>query len=148
MILRNFLLADAITFAPDGKLFVHGGGIGKLYATHFPWPQPQLAAFVTLIGEPEDEVASQRSLTLAFVAPDGSELPARVGGTFAVPPREKPEVPQIINFSTQFVGAVFDDEGVYWLRVSLDGEELARMPVEVERREAPTQWRPLDSLGQ
>jgi hypothetical protein len=135
MILRNFILADAVTFGPEGKLFIHGGGVGKVYATHFPWPQPQLAVLATLI--PEDEPpGSDHDFTVTFRAPSGGELEARAGGNFRIPPPEREEFRQAINFATQLVGVQFPEEGLYWVRALYDGEELGRLPLEVEQREA------------
>jgi hypothetical protein len=143
MILRNFILADAVTFGPEGKYFLHGGGIGKVYATHFPWTQPQLAVFATLV--PVDEPAgSDHDFAVTFLAPSGEELAARTGGNFRVPPNEREDVRPVINFATSLVGVQFPAEGLYWVRALYDGEELGRLPLEVEERE-DTGWVPVGS---
>ncbi len=134
MIAQSFLVADAVTFGPDGKAFIHGGGIGKIFATDFPWTQPQLAVYVTLVPEEGDEPGPDHDLTVTFIAPGGEELDARISGTFRIPPTERESLRPRITFASQFVGAQFPGPGVYWVRVVYDSNELARLPLEVEER--------------
>jgi len=142
MRLRTFILADAVTVSADGKAFIHGGGVGRVYAQSFPWTQPQLAAFVTLVGEGE-EPGSEHTLSLGFRGPRGQDLEARVDGDFKIPPRGRDDVEATINFTTQFIGAEFPEPGVYWLCLVFDGVELDRIPVSVVHADQRPPWMPL-----
>jgi len=135
MILRNFLIADAVTFGSDRKVYIHGGGVGKLYATSFPWTQPQLAVYVSLLPEDEDEPGSDHNLTVDFEAPGGEVLEAMISGGFRIPPPDRDDFRPLITFGSQFVGAAFPGAGLYWVRVLYDEREVGRHPLELEERD-------------
>ena len=136
MILRAFILADAVTFTADGKYFIHGGGVDRIFAAHFPWTHPQLAAFVTLVPEADDVPGSDRHLEIEFVDEDDQPIEARIGGNFRIPPSDasRGRFPTV-HFNGNFVGVAFREPGVYWVRALVDHQELGRLPLTIEERQ-------------
>jgi hypothetical protein len=69
MQLDAFILADAVATPPDGKFYVHGGGLSRMEAPSLPWPI-QLSALIRLHID-EKEAQKSHHLRLTLVGPTG-----------------------------------------------------------------------------
>lgn len=134
MIARNLLLADAVDVGPSGKLFIHGGGIGRVFASHFPWAQPGLGVVGTIELEEHEPGGKDHEVAIEFLDASGAPLGAGVTSIFRPGAPEDPELPASVNLALMFQGLVFPEPGRYWVAVSVDGEELRRLAFAVRLR--------------
>src|SRR5262245_50313329 len=73
MRLDTCLLADAATTTPDGKVFIHGGGITRLTPPTLPWTHPMLALVLRFELE-EDDPGTSHQISLGLNSPAGEEM--------------------------------------------------------------------------
>jgi hypothetical protein len=137
MRVRNFLLADAVAVGPEGKAFIHGAGIDRVHAMTFPWTQPQLAAYITLLRE-EEQFGSDHYFRFRFLRPDGSRLGPEIGGNFRIPTPQDPDSPVQMNLALALAGIEFPEAGRYEAELEVDEEVLDSLPLVVALREAPS----------
>lgn len=128
MILRNFLLADAVDVGPGGKAFIHGGGVSRLFAHRLPWIHPTLGVYATLEGEP-DEVGEPQPLELLIVRPDGEPLPARIDTSFALAAPTDSELPASVTMALGMAGVQFPELGLYHVVLRVGDAEIGRVPL-------------------
>lgn len=128
------LLADAATGLPDGKLYVHGGGITRIAAPVVPWPQPSLALVLRFMTGPEDW-GQVTKLKFSLEDPDGASVlpPAEVSTEVATPVVEVEEGEDtafqvVLNLGG---GVLFPRLGLFTFRVSIDDKEVKELPLAV-----------------
>ncbi len=134
MRVRALILADAVSVDAEGKTFVHGGGITRLYAHSFPWTHPQLALWAS-IERDEEPLGSDHDVRIRFLTPEGSPLGPETSAHFrwARPQGAPEQLPLLMNFASSYVGVSFPEPGVYSIQLLVDGDELGRLPFEVLR---------------
>ena len=143
MKLRNLLLADAVDAGAEGKVFIHGGGIGRITGGSFPWTQPRLALFVTVEREEGEEPGSDHLLEMDIVDADGSTIAPTMNSLFRVPADEVEGVPVDMNALVTMNGLTFPAPGVYTLIVRVDGLELGRAAFRVVAGDDPGATHPM-----
>jgi hypothetical protein len=132
MRLDTFLLADAATAPPDGKLYIHGGGLTVIRAPITPISVPLSLAIRLEIEERELHVP--HVLRLSILAPDGNSVwPAQELG---FGPMDEPQQvadgeERYIQLALSFGALTFESEGVYTFSLAADGETLREMAVPV-----------------
>jgi hypothetical protein len=128
MILRSFILADAVDVGPNGKVFIHGGAVSRIFAREFPWTHPTVAVFARLEGT-RDEIGSEHSFAIRIQRDDGGEPVADVESPFRLVEPSDSELPPDVNFAMTFAGVRFIEAGMYHVTIEVDGEELGRLPL-------------------
>jgi len=71
--LTTALLADAAIATPDGKLYIHGGGIDTILVPRVPVLHPTLALALSVLVEMDDRGHDLR-VDISFLGPDGATL--------------------------------------------------------------------------
>jgi hypothetical protein len=132
MRLDTCLLADAATTTPDGKMFIHGGGITRLTPPTLPWTHPTLTLVLRFELEAED-VGVAHEILLGLESPAGEAMltPAptiKVPGAAA---RAIPGEESYLQTVFQIAGIPIATDGIYRLSVALDGEPLRVLPIAV-----------------
>lgn len=133
MRLDFMLLADAATASPDGKLFIHGGGVSRIMAPMLPWTQPQIVLVARFEMDQDDDYETPHELQVSATDPDGAVLvpPSRLG----VPPQPRPESiegeERYMNMALGLASLMFGREGVYRFELRLDGELVRSLPLVV-----------------
>lgn len=132
MRLDLMLLADAATASPDGKLFIHGGGVTRITAPVLPWTQPQLVLVARFLVEP-DAYNRPHELQVSVTDPEGA---------IVVPPAQLPVTPQpqpehiqgeelYMNMALGMASLSFTREGAYRFELRLDGKLVRALPLVV-----------------
>jgi hypothetical protein len=130
------LIADAVSAPPDGKFYIHGGGLTRLTVPHFPFPVPQLGVFVRLEVD-KDEVGGVHDFRFALSDPDGSpvaamppfraELPALPPG--APEPEEGEQ--RFVVLAVNLAGILVGRAGLHTLAFYVDEDRLGEIPLPV-----------------
>lgn len=136
MRLNALLIADAVSAPPDGKFYIHGGGLTRLTVPAFPFPVPQLGVFVRLEIE-EHEVGEMHEFAFEFTDPDGD--PVGPGARFeAQIPPPLPGFPELEEGEQRFVvlalnigGISVGRRGLHTFAFRVDGEALGTVPLPV-----------------
>ncbi len=134
MRIRNFIIADAVSPGPQGKMFVHGGGVTKIGALQFPFVQAKLGLLVTLVYEsPEDDV--EQHVEIAIVNDQDVETVKLLDLEAPKPPEsfETREAWRLLHLIGDVSGLLFEEPGRYWVVLKLNGNEIDRMLLDVER---------------
>lgn len=134
MRLDFMLLADAATATPDGKLFIHGGGVSRLNPPSLPWTQPQLGLVARFVMD-LDDYGRPHEIQLSAAAPSGTLLipPAQL----PVEPAPRPDTTAgdeeevYMNMALGLASLTFGEEGVYRFDLRLDGELVRSLPLAV-----------------
>ncbi len=138
MRIRNFIVADAISQGPDGKFFVHGGGVTSIDAFGFPYAHPSLGVLITLVYEgPEDDVEQHIEVVVAKEgASTGNTL---LDMTAPTPPDafEARESWRLIHLIGTVSGLQFEESGLYWVALRLNDREVDRMVLMVSEIARP-----------
>lgn len=129
MRLDALLIADAAT-AADGKLFIHGGGITRINPSRFPWGQ-SLAFVIHLVLDADDDPGATHTLAIELRDPAGNHvIPA---GAHTLPPVEvyKAVPGEVLSYAiaATYTNVVFPQEGLYEVRVLVDGVQLRDFPL-------------------
>ena len=120
MKLDVFLIADAAS-GVEGKLFVHGGGVGRIDAPIWPWSHPMMSVVIRFVID-EDEQDVPHATEVRLLDPEGEpvidlgpfEWPAR-----AVQSRQEGE--QVFwDLVLGVAGFRFETQGVYVWEVKAD----------------------------
>lgn len=132
MRLDTFLLADAATASPDGKLYIHGGGLTTIRAPVVPLGVALAVAIRLQVDE--DELRGTHELQLSMSAPDGSEVwptqRLRFGPLAHLETIADGEE-RYIQLALSFGAVTFATHGIYRLVLVVDGETLRDMSVPV-----------------
>jgi hypothetical protein len=138
MRLNALLLADAVSAPPDGKFYIHGGGLTRLAVPALPFPIPQLGVFVRLEIE-EGEIGQTHEFKFELTDPDGDPVgpiqPPRFRAQLPSPPPDAPKpeegeqrfVVLAINISGLSVGR----KGLHNFSFCIDGDVLGSVPLPV-----------------
>jgi hypothetical protein len=133
MLLNALLVADAVSAPPDGKFYIHGGGLTRLTVPSLPFPIPQLGIFVRLEIE-EAEVG--RTYEFRFKLTDPDDVSVGVLPQFEAPlpatpvPLEDGEQ-RFAVLGMNIAGIMVGRAGLHRLTFAVDGEPLAVVPLPV-----------------
>jgi hypothetical protein len=147
MRLDALLLADAVSAPPDGKFYIHGGGLSRLEVPGTPCPAP-FGVFARL--EVSDaELASSHHFRITLIGPTG--LPN-------IPPLEIQSEPQKIDVERleseqrfmQFaisLTALVVRVGLYHVELRVDKRKVGSVPLPVMVRPAEGELQQLLGLN-
>jgi hypothetical protein len=132
MRLDTFLLADAASAPPDGKIYVHGGGITRIDAPMLPFTL-QLGIVIRLVVS-EDELREAHHFSLAFTDRAG----APVHPTMQIKSEPLPHIDalaegeeRIAQLALNVGGLTFRHEGPCTIEFAADGVPLKTMTLAV-----------------
>lgn len=137
MELETLIVADSVSTPPDGKFYIHGGGISRLEVPSLPFPIP-LGILLRLRIESEDDLRRSHRVGVVLRGPRG--VPNVPGVEFDLaPPEDLPLLEgeeQFANVSLQ-INAVAVLAGLYRVEIALDGETVRELPIPVIVAEGP-----------
>ncbi len=137
MELETLIVADAVSTPPDGKFYVHGGGISRLEVPMLPFPIPLGVLLRFRIDE--DDLNRSHRVALVLIGP--ADIPNVPGIEFDLaPPEEPPTLAPGEEHFTQIgmqINAVAVRAGLHHLQVDLDGERVRHVPIPVIVAEGP-----------
>ena len=130
MLLETLIVADGVSTPPDGKFYVHGGGISRLEVPKLPFPIP-LGILLRLRVEDDDDYARTHQVGIVLIGPRG--LPNVPGVEFELAAPDDAQEPleseeRVANVALT-INAVAVHGGVYTLKVDLDGETVRELPL-------------------
>lgn len=123
-------LADGAQTAGDGKLYVLGGGIDRIFSQEFPARHPLLALVVKLKLHPI-ECEREHKMEIELWDRDGQRLGPKVDAQFKADrqPKARPGSVQIV---LNFLGAEFPKPDDYEFHILVDGQHRKTVPLYVE----------------
>jgi hypothetical protein len=136
MELTTAMLADGAQQA-GGKLYVLGGQWDRLVVSNFPAQHPTMA--VVLVIKVEYNEALDRHQLDVQLSLDGQPMDARAAGGMITghSPGQVRGAPTFVPLALTFNNVVFENPGRYEWVITVDGDELARVPLEVLQGAAP-----------
>jgi hypothetical protein len=134
--LRIFTIADHAVVAPDGKLYMNGGGVDRLFMQSFPGATTPLS-LVIRFRVPWGMTSQPIPFEVRLLDADrNSIIPGPLaGGNLEVGrvPGQRPgdELAAMVAFN--FAGVPIANEGTVFFHLSVDHKELAVLPLKIER---------------
>lgn len=130
MRLDSFLIADHAVAAPDGKLYVNGGGITRLAVPRAGTVIPYLTIALRFLATPDD--VGQHMFALRLQTPEGIHLfPPDARPIEVSPSNTVPDEEIYVQVVASFGGLPVVTTGTYTLSVELDGEVIREMKLPV-----------------
>jgi hypothetical protein len=133
MRLSALLVADAVSAPPDGKFYIHGGGLTRFTVPSLPFPIPQLGIFVRLEVE-QTEVGQSHGFQFTLTDPDGVAVGAFPRFEAALPetpvPLEDGEQ-RFVVLAVNIGGILVGRTGLHHLKFLVDDEPLGTVPLPV-----------------
>jgi hypothetical protein len=133
MRLDAFLLADAVSTPPDGKVYVHGGGLTRIMAPSLPFILPQLGVLARFevdeseLQAPHEFVISLTGPDGAYVIPPGHLRSEPVGALGPLPDGEEHYLQIALNFGSLPLASA----GIYRFELHADDEPVKTMTIPV-----------------
>jgi hypothetical protein len=127
-------LADAAEAIPGRKFAVIGGGVSRVGGPQFPLRHPHLALVVGL-AVTAAELDAEHEVRFVILRADGKELASGAAQIRATGSSDGHDT--VVTFSVDLWNLVFESPGDYSCRLLVDGSERKRLPLVVERLEAP-----------
>jgi hypothetical protein len=125
------ILADAVSSPPDGKFYVHGGGLTRYEVAGLPAPLPLGVLARIKIGKEDHEQTHLIRFTL--VGPTGAAnvdpIEARITNAGEEPDRLEGEE-EVLQLALQIPGVAVR-EGLYHLELQINGRVARRVPLPV-----------------
>jgi hypothetical protein len=134
-------LADAADARPGQKFAVIGGGVSRLGGPTFPLRHPHLALVCGLLVT-APELGREHELQFVLLGPDGNQLSNAQAKIMANGPPDGRD--SVLTFSLDLWNLAFPTPGDYSIRIVVDGSERKRLPLIVEKRQAPPGERPTE----
>jgi hypothetical protein len=130
MELTTAMLADSARVA-EGKLYVHGGQWTNLWTQAFPASHPALAVVIVLRVDYHEAIDSHE-LNVALMM-DGVFLGVGAGVQLQIgrAPSTAPGAPTFVPMALPFYNVPLQGPGRYEWVVSVDGNDLGSIPMEV-----------------
>lgn len=130
------MLADG-AHQVGGKLYVLGGQWDRLVVPNFPAQHPAMA--VVLVIKVEYSEALDRHHLEVQLTLDGQPLDAKAAGEMITghSPGQVRGAPSFVPLALTFNNLVFETPGRYEWVVTVDKDELARVPIEVVQGMVP-----------
>lgn len=129
-------LADGAQTSSDGKLFVLGGGIDRIFAANFPTTHPYISLVLKLKLDPS-ECDREHGLEIELWDPDGNPIGGKVSGKFTGKRAERGE-DSFIQLVLNMLGVKFPSAGDYAFKILVDGHHIKTLPLHVVKRSPST----------
>jgi hypothetical protein len=132
---RIFTLCDHATVPPDGKVYIHGGGVNQLFVPQLPGPIRGLWLVVRLsipwhmLGEPHTVHIRALDLDRNAVGPNDPLIttPFELGK----PPGHRPGDESAINICAELTGLAVEYPMTLRFHLSVDEEPIGSLPLKV-----------------
>ena len=133
-------VATAAELTPDGRLHAFNVGIDAVLAK-LPGHSAIPLYFAAKVRLAPEEAGRTYEALVEFLAPDGTVL-AKIPERQEVPPMVPPSTRGLLGLVVAFSGLPINVEGEHRFRLSLDGREVATVPLNVtavpqEERKVP-----------
>ena len=125
------MLADSAQ-ASEGKVYILGGGIDKIFAKAFPTTHPQMALALKLKLD-SSECEREHALEIELWDADGNPAGPKLSAKFEAP-REDLGRPSYVQLVLNIVGQTFKAAGDYAFKVLVDGQHLKTLPLYLVER--------------
>ena len=121
---KAFFAGDHAAVAPDGKIYVNGGGIGVLRFAAFPATLPSLG-IVAILELAFHDLMQDHTIRVGLRGPSGEELPVRVEARFRAAPTVEAQFgePGFVPFAVTVTNVEFPSPGAYTLVLWVDNAE-------------------------
>lgn len=125
-----FFAADHAAVAPDGKIYVNGGGISLLRFPAFPATLPTIG-IAAILELPFHDTMRDHTIRVGMVGPNDQELPLRVEAQFRAAPSVEAQFGEsgLVPFAVTVTNVEFPAAGRYSLVLWLDNVEKKRYRV-------------------
>jgi hypothetical protein len=122
-----FFAADHAAVAPDGKIYVNGGGISLLRFPAFPATLPTIG-IAAILEIPFHDLMRDHLIEVGMVGPTDDELPVRVEAKFRSAPTLESQFGEsgLVPFAVTVSNVEFPTPGHYTLVLWLDRGEMRR----------------------
>ena len=122
-----FFAADHAAVAPDGKIYVNGGGISLLRFAAFPATLPTLG-IAAILELPFHDLMRDHTVRVGMVGPNDQELPVRVEALFRSAPTLEAQFGEsgLVPFAVTVSNLEIPAPGRYTLVLWLDNTEKKR----------------------
>jgi hypothetical protein len=132
---RIFTLCDHATVPPDGKVYIHGGGIHQILAAQIPGPLRALFLVVRLsipwhmLGEPHTVRIRALDLDRRPIGPTDPLLttPFELGR----PPGHRPGDESAINICAELAGLTIEQPMTIRFHLEVDEEPIGSLPLKI-----------------
>jgi hypothetical protein len=132
---RIFTLCDHASVPPDGKIYIHGGGIHQLYVSQIPGPLRALFLVVRLsipwhmLGEPHTVLIRALDLDRRPIGPTDPLVatPFELGR----PPGHRPGDESALNICAELSGLTVDQPITLRFHLAVDDEAVGSLPLKV-----------------
>ena len=132
---RIFTLCDHATVSPDGKIYIHGGGVNQLFLPQIPGPLRTLWLMVRLsipwhmLGEPHTVKVRALDLDRNSVGPTDPLIttPFELGK----PPGHRPGDESAINICAELSGLAIERPLTLRFHLLVDDEPVGSLPLKV-----------------
>jgi hypothetical protein len=133
---RIFTLCDHATVPPDGKLYIHGGGVHQLFLPQIPGPLRSLFLVVRLsipwhmLGEPHQVRIQALDLDRKPIGPNDPliSMPFELGK----PPGHRPGDESAINICAELTGLAIPEPMTLRFHLMVDAEPFGSLPLKVQ----------------
>jgi hypothetical protein len=132
---RIFTLCDHATVPPDGKIYIHGGGVHQVLAPQIPGPLPRLFLVVRasipwhMLGEPH--VIKIRALDLDRRPIGPSDPLITTPFELGKPPGHRPGDESAINICAELTGLSVSQPMTLRFHLLVDDETVGSLPLKV-----------------
>jgi len=122
-----FFAADHAAVAPDGKIYVNGGGISLLRFPAFPATLPTIG-IAAILELPFHDTMRDHLIRVGMVGPNDQELPVRVEARFRAAPSLEAQFGEsgLVPFAVTVSNIEFPAPGRYTLVLWFDNVEKKR----------------------
>jgi len=125
------LLADAAQTSLDGKLYVLGGGIDRIFAEKFPATHPYLSLVLKMELHPA-ECEREHELEVELWNPDGNPVGGKLSGTFSAD-RQAGGRPSFVQLVLNLQSATFEVPGDYAFQIVVDKQLVKSLRLTLEQ---------------
>jgi hypothetical protein len=125
-----FLLADHAVAAPDGKLYINGGGITQINVPMLPYGIPYLSAVLRFLVDSTD--VGDHTFLLDLESPGGAHLlPQQPSMVSVGPATGHPDEETALQLVLSFGGVPLFEEGTHRIVVAADDDVVRRFNLPV-----------------
>jgi hypothetical protein len=135
VVVRIFTLCDHATVSPDGKIYIHGGGVNQLFVPEIPGPLRSLWLMVRLaipwqmLSEPHTVKIRALDLDRNVIGPQDPLIvtPFELGK----PPGHRPGDESAINLCAELSGLAVERPMTLRFHLLIDDEAISSLPLKI-----------------
>jgi hypothetical protein len=138
-------LADGAQTSSDGKLYVLGGGIDRIFAGQFPATHPIMALVLKIKLHPS-ECEREHNLELELWDPDGNPIGGKISATFSAN-RQGGGRDSFVQLVLNILQQQFPRTGDYGFQIVVDGQHKKTVSLYLEQIEGGSKQPPENVSG-